>query len=84
MKNIYQKANNQKLLKAEIMIQFLTIFGILTAVMMGFILSIKFSRYKQRPEQSSCCGAGYCEIGEDGVLHRAHEVPEDHVCCKDN
>ena len=63
--------------------QFLIIFVIFTIFLMGFILSIKFSRYKQRPEQSSCCGGGHCEIGPDGKMRHAHNASEEHVCCKD-
>jgi hypothetical protein len=61
--------------------QFLAIFTILTVFMLGFILSIKFSRYRQRPEQSGCCGGGHCEIGIDGKLSRSKELTN-HVCCK--
>lgn len=63
--------------------QFLVIFGFFSVVMIGFVLSLKFSRYKQRPEKSSCCGAGYCEIAPGGQMLRKHEAPEDHVCCKE-
>ena len=63
--------------------QFLVVFAIFFIVMIGFILSIKFSRYKQRPERSSCCGGGHCEIGDDGKVQHTHPVPDDHVCCKE-
>ncbi|MBN1465188.1 hypothetical protein JXA02_05460 [candidate division KSB1 bacterium] len=62
--------------------QFLAIFIIFTLFLLGFILSLKFSRYKQRAEQSSCCGGGHCATGADGTLHRSHAASQDNVCCR--
>ena len=60
--------------------QFLVIFIIFSTVMVGFILSLKFSRYKQTPERSGCCGGGHCEITPDGkVMHK-----EGHACSTDS
>ena len=53
--------------------QFLLVFMIFTIAMMGFILSIKFSRYKQRSEQSSCCGGGHC--GCNVEVHDTEKKP---------
>ncbi|MBN1559707.1 hypothetical protein JW998_05625 [candidate division KSB1 bacterium] len=60
--------------------QFLLIFIIFTVFMLGFVLSLRFSRYKQRPEQSNCCG-GHCDSGAAGTQHR-HVLSQEHVCCK--
>lgn len=59
---------------------FLVIFIIFFLVMGGFLLSLRFSRYKQRPEASGCCGGGHCQIDENGPIVRA--ANEDKGCCK--
>ncbi|MBN1482833.1 hypothetical protein EH223_13030 [candidate division KSB1 bacterium] len=63
--------------------QFLIIFAIFTLVMLGFIFSLKFSRYKQTPERRGCCGGGHCGVNVDEHSEHIHSVSDDHVCCKE-
>lgn len=53
------------------MLQFIAVFAIFAIALVGFALSLHFSKYKKRA--SGCCGGGHCE-------NNGTDKPHGHTC----